>query len=83
VCLGAAGGVICGVKIACLNQMVTTGGFTATNVAEARFTNGGQTVGGDSGGPLFSLAANNEVTAKGIHKGLWPTALPARPTTCS
>jgi hypothetical protein len=72
---GSRAGTICSVQVTCLNQVVTTGGFTSTRVAEARFRGGGQTLPGDSGGPLFSLAASNKVTAKGIHKGLWPDCI--------
>jgi hypothetical protein len=34
------------------------------------FEQGTGPVNGDSGGPIFSLAANNEVTAKGIISGI-------------
>jgi hypothetical protein len=68
---GTKTGVICGIQIAYLN--VTTGpdqnGRTQVNMAYAKHTNGGPTLGGDSGGPVFSLAPNNKVMAKGIHHG--------------
>jgi hypothetical protein len=73
---GAVGGVKCGLQIACLNQQIGSD----VNVAFASPISGnrcnpGSTsdssfpVGGDSGGPVFSLTANNKVIAKGIIKG--------------
>jgi hypothetical protein len=74
---GAMGGVKCGLQVACLNQQIGSN----VNVAFASPISGNRCnpgatsdsafpVAGDSGGPVFSAAANNKVTAKGIVKGV-------------
>jgi hypothetical protein len=69
---GAFGGVHCGliVEETGINNVLTSSGtrvngLTLTSLA----SDGTLTVDGDSGGPVFSLAPNNRVTAKGIILG--------------
>jgi hypothetical protein len=74
---GAYGGVMCGIQVFALNLTMSyldedTGTtITVVNVAEMSKGFGGDNNGfltpGDSGGPVFSLASNNRVTAKGIN----------------
>jgi hypothetical protein len=69
----ACGGdsVACGLRTQFLNMTIpTSGGFTSTRVALAVSLTGNFSVSGDSGGPVFSLAPNNKVTAKGILLGV-------------
>jgi hypothetical protein len=74
---GAYGGVICNLKIIALNLTLTYydedagQNITVTRVAETTRGSGGYGNGlltpGDSGGPVFSLAAAGHVTAKGLN----------------
>jgi hypothetical protein len=72
---GSFGGVICGMRVTSLGY--SANGFN--NMALVTSTTGNYSVGGDSGGPWFSLAGTGTVTAKGIHHGI-TTDLSGNPT---
>jgi hypothetical protein len=77
---GAYGGVMCSMQITALNLTYSEydpddgNTYIVSRIAETTLGSGGDNGGlltdGDSGGPVFSLAANNKVTAKGINLGV-------------
>jgi hypothetical protein len=73
---GAFGGVICGFNVTSTTYSRPDPNFgtpTWTNLALATSSSGRFTIGGDSGGPWFSLdGCCTHVWAKGIHQGLQP-----------
>ncbi|WP_157875801.1 chymotrypsin family serine protease [Peterkaempfera griseoplana] len=64
---GAFGGVICGIQVEATNVSPANDPWSDLVMAT---TGGTYTVGGDSGGPYFSLDGSSTVWARGIHEGL-------------
>jgi hypothetical protein len=71
---GAFGGVLCNFTVQQTNVSLQDPNFpslTWTALAIATSGSGNFTIGGDSGGPWFSLNGSTHVWARAIHHGLW------------
>jgi hypothetical protein len=71
---GAFGGVLCNFTVQQTNVSLPDPKYPSqvwTGLAIATSGSGHFTIGGDSGGPWFSLNGSTHVWARGIHHGLW------------